>query len=313
MNNTKAHRFIVPLSQEAHRLAAQFAAQHLTQEKGKQVYLSILSVYAVHRYLKYLNIETNFEQSDCWKVSNQVISEIADLVLTDVGKKLECRPILPGETHLIPLETTDNLLGYVGVQFADILSKAEIIGFLPANSVANNPAIQIAISSLQPLDTMIEHIYEKEAVTKTKPKAEKSGLLNSIRNLNFVEIFQQTIQDISSEPVSYASSAYRDNIEADIPLVTEINLGSQNILLIAEITPKEEQKKRICLRLEAIDTELPQLQIFIIDESGEVFPHIELETPNQLYIKPFIARIGEVFSIKICCEDISAIEEFTVN
>ncbi len=305
MNQAKMHKSTVPLSRKAHQLAKKFAAQQLTPEKGKQVYLNILSVYAVHRYLKYLGIHTNLEDSDCWQLSNQVISDIADLVLPDINQRLECRPILPGQTHFdLPLEVTENLLGYVGVQFSDMLKEVELMGFLPVNQVSEQQMVNVGINELRSPDTLIEHIYAVKA-------AQQSGLLNKLKNINIAEIFQQTLKDISSEPTpSYATRGV-----SITSLVTAINLGSQKILLIAEITPKDQHRQRVCLHIEAIDAEqLPSFQLSIIDESEQIFPHqIDLESPTHIQLQPFIAHMGEAFQVKIVSGEISMIENFVIS
>lgn len=311
MNEAKMHKSTIPLSIKAHHLAKKFAAQQLTPEKGKQVYLNILSVYAVHRYLKYLGIHTNLEDSDCWQLSNQVISNIADLVLPDINQRLACCPILPEQTHFeFPLEVTENLFGYVGVQFNDMLREVELMGFLPVNQVSEQQMVNIGIDELRSLDILIEHIYAAKAAQQTEDITHQPGLLNKLKNINISEIFQQTLKDISSESApSYATRSLSIST-----LVTAINLGSQNILLIAEITPKDLQRQRVSLRLEAIDSEeLPSLQLSIIDESEHIFPHnIDFKSPNHIQIQPFIARIGEAFQVKIVSEGISVIEKFVI-
>ncbi|BAY75530.1 hypothetical protein NIES25_19760 [Nostoc linckia NIES-25] len=311
MNEAKMHKSTVPLSRKAHQLAKKFAVQQLTPEKGKQVYLNILSVYAVHRYLKYLGIHTNLEQSDCWQLSNHIISDIADLVLPDINQRLVCCPILPGQTHFeLSLEVTENLLGYIGVQFNDLLREVELMGFLPVNQVSEQEIVNIAIDELRSLDIFIEHIYAVKAAQYIEDITQQPGLLNKLKNTNIAEIFQETLKDISSETVPF----YATRSLSISTLVTAINLGSKNILLIAEIIPKDQQRQRVSLRLEAIDTEeLPSLQLSIIDESEHIFPYkIDLESPTYIQLQPFIARLGEAFQVKIVSEGISIIENFVI-
>ncbi|PHJ61104.1 hypothetical protein VF14_04425 [Nostoc linckia z18] len=311
MSDAKMHKSTVPLSRKAHQLAKKFAAQQLTPEKGKQVYLNTLSVYAVHRYLKYLGIHTNLEQSDCWQLSNQVISDIADLVLPEMNQALVCCPILPGQTHLeLPLEMIENLLGYVGVQFNNMLREVELMGFLPVNHANDEEIVNIGINELRSLDILIEYIYAAKARQHTEDIIQEIGLLNKFKNINVTGIFQEHVKDISSERVlSYATRSL-----AMKTLVTPINLGSQHILLIAEITPKDQQRQRVSLRLETIDSEeLPSFQLSIVDESEHIFPHkIDLESPTHIQLQPFIANIGEAFQVKIVSEDISVTEYFVI-
>ncbi len=322
MSTTQANLPTIPLGREVHRLAEKFAAQQTILADRKKVYLNTLAVYAVHTYLQWLEIETNLEQSDSWNPVTRTLFDGADLILPDLGQTLECRPVLPGETALnLPLTATENLIGYVAVQFGETLSEVEILGFFPAAAVCEHSTKQIQISELQSLDTLIDSIYEaKKAIllqetSRETPVPLTQRLVNfmvSLRRINVVEIFRQTLEDAVEIPApSYAT---RDT-QGIIPLVAEIDLGSQKLVLIIEITPKDEQKKRICLRLEPRDaTELPPLQLLIRDESGKIFPYqVKLESPDCLQLQPFIGRIGKQFNIQIVSGDISITEQFIVS
>ena len=321
MKTTQANLPTIPLGREFHRLAEKFAAQQTILADRKRVYLNTLAVYAVHTYLQWLGIATNLEQSDSWNPVTRTILDVADLILPDLGQTLECRPVLPGETALnLPLTARENLIGYVAVQFGETLSEVEILGFFSAATVREHLTKQLQISELQSLDTLIDSIYEaKKAISVQETSRETpvpltQRLVNfiiSLRRINAVEIFRQTLED--AVEITAPSYATRDT-QAIIPLVTEIELGSQKLILIIEITPKDEQKKRIRLRLESRDTtELPPLQLLIRDESGEIFPHqVELESPNCLQLQPFIGCIGKQFNIQIVSGDINITEQFIV-
>jgi hypothetical protein len=322
MNTTQANLPTIPLGREVHRLAEKFAAQQTILADRKRVYLNTLAVSAVHTYLQWLEIATNLEQSDSWNPVTRTLFDVADLILPDLGQTLECRPVLPGETALnFPLTATENLIGYVAVQFGEILSEVKILGFFPAAAVREHPTKQIQISELQSLDTLIDSIYEAKKAISVQETSRQTAvpltqrLVNfmiSLRRINAVEIFRQTLEDAVEIPApSYAT---RDT-QGIIPLVAEIDLGSQKLVLIIEITPKDEQKKRICLRLEPRDaTELPPLQLLIRDESGKIFPYqVKLESPDCLQLQPFIGRIGKQFNIQIVSGDISITEQFIVS
>jgi hypothetical protein len=57
MNLAEIPLLTVPLELKAHELTRQLAAVQSTVQKGKRVYLNALAVYAVHSYLKWLQIE----------------------------------------------------------------------------------------------------------------------------------------------------------------------------------------------------------------------------------------------------------------
>jgi hypothetical protein len=161
MNIAELPLLTVPLELKAHEMARQLAAVQSTVQKGKRVYLNALAVYAVHSYLKWLQIETDWEGSDSFNPAKTALANVADLVIPGIGS-LECRPVLPGETTIfLPEEVIENRIGYVGVQFSDRLDSVQLLGFAPTFD-SSNPPQQIAVAELMPLDTLIEQITRLE-------------------------------------------------------------------------------------------------------------------------------------------------------
>jgi hypothetical protein len=161
MNIAELPLLTVPLELKAHEMARQLAAVQSTVQKGKRVYLNALAVYAVHRYLKWLQIETDLEGSDSFNQVKTALANVADLLITGIGS-LECRPVLPGETSIfLPEEVIENRIGYVGVQFSDRLDSVQLLGFAPTFD-SSNPPQQIAVAELMPIDTLIEQISRLE-------------------------------------------------------------------------------------------------------------------------------------------------------
>ncbi len=161
MNNREIRLLEVPLGIEAHRLAEQFAAEQATSQKSKQVYLNTLAVYAVHRYLQWLQVKTNLSQSDSWHPVLRSRWNVADLVISGIGK-LECRPVLPGETAFcLPPEVTEDRIGYLGVQFSEHLDQVQLLGFTEAVNVGASSR-ELLISKLQPLEALLNHIERKK-------------------------------------------------------------------------------------------------------------------------------------------------------
>ncbi|MEG3880026.1 DUF1822 family protein [Microcoleus sp. herbarium7] len=161
MNIAELSLLTVPLELKAHEMARQLAAVQSTVQKGKRVYLNALAVYAVHSYLKWLQIETDFNSSDSFNPAKTALANVADLVITGIGS-LECRPVLPGETAIfLPDEVIENRIGYVGVQFSDRLDSVQLLGFAPISN-SSNPPKQLAVAELMPIDTLIEQITRLE-------------------------------------------------------------------------------------------------------------------------------------------------------
>jgi hypothetical protein len=161
MNLAELPLLTVPLDLKAHQMARQLAAVQSTVQKGKRVYLNALAVYAVHSYLKWLQIETDLNSSDSFNPAKTALANVGDLVIPGIGS-LECRPVLPGETTiLLPEEVIENRIGYVGVQFSDRLDSVQLLGFVPSLD-SSNPPQQIAVAELMPIDTLIEQITRLE-------------------------------------------------------------------------------------------------------------------------------------------------------
>ncbi len=330
MNITNLNQFIIPLSQEAHRYAMEFATQQLTPQKGKRVYLNTLAVYAVHTYLNYLQIETSLEQSDSWQLHKQIVSDVdlSDLVLPGIGK-LECRPILPEETAFnvslkTPEEATEKIVGYVAVQVDDNLSNVDVIGFLPATDVTSESQ-QIEISQLQPLDSLIDYIFalvppKQNLVTLSQLFPKKADVyLQTLAELGW-QAWEQFIDNLTPNSKlafrrnDMLQSAIKNKTQAGIPLVKELNLGSQKVALIVESILQDEEKIGITIELHPIGSKyLPHpLQIIVLDESGNVFNEDEVKDyTNFIRLSPFVGEIGDKFCVKVV-GDITLAEYFDI-
>jgi len=160
MNSTATPLLTVTLDLEAHSRARYLAAQQSTVEKGKRVYMNALAVYAVHSYLKWLQIPTNLMESDCWNPRLAALSNVADLVIPGIGK-LECRPLLPEETVILLPDAIENRIGYVAVQFQERLDSVQLLGFAPAVDKSHPPS-QLAVEEIEPIDALIEQITRLE-------------------------------------------------------------------------------------------------------------------------------------------------------
>jgi hypothetical protein len=139
MNSTDTPLLTVPLGREAHATARQFTAEILQlvaeqdrHQVAKRVYLNTLAVYAVHSYLTWQAYETDITQGDRWHPVLRARWDVADLVITGIGK-LECRPVWEEETVLtLPTEVTSDRIGCIAVQFGEQLNSGKLLGFAPA-------------------------------------------------------------------------------------------------------------------------------------------------------------------------------------
>ncbi|MBC6434168.1 DUF1822 family protein [Nostoc sp. HG1] len=301
MTNIQPHILSIPLPQNAHRWAEEFASQQDNPQKGKQVYLNTLAVYAVHTYLKWLNVETALNQGDSWHRGLRAIFDVADLVLPGVGK-LECRPVLPGEAAIVlPPSMTQDRIGYVGVQFSQQLDYVELLGFLPAREMTESPAI-LQIAQLQSFDPLLEIIHRR-------------ALLINLHQW-VTGIFQPDWQPpelVFANNFRSRSTMTRPSTNS-MSRVKVINLKSQ-LLLLVELTPTDSEVFDIRLRVypgnDSIHLPL-DLQLLILDEAGNTSMEAQARSADDWMQIEFNCQHEEKFSVKIVLGETSLIEEFVV-
>lgn len=321
MNTHRTPEIKVPLGRKIHEIASEFAAEQATPRKGKKVYLNTLAVYAVHSYLKWLQFETDLSQGDSWQPDLRCLFDVADLVIPGVGK-LECRPLLPGETTLaLPPETVQDRFGCVVIQFDENLNEVELLGFVSAKDFASNSLFSIA--DLQSLETLLKYIPtdSKSALDNKVSVFTNSKKLTNIR-LWGERIFSAGWQSVDAlfskenNPAWSVRSAEQGlkpelrRCDCDRAEVISggklINLGVQVVDRTIALTIKAEAvtdtEVEICLRVYPTSgqTYLPSgLQLILLDEVGVVgAPVVARKADNCLQMQ-FNAEIEELFGVQI--------------
>ncbi len=304
MNSTQPDYLQVPLGKDAHRYAEKFAAEQDSVEKGKQVYLNTLAVYGVNNYLKWLNIETALHKSDSWNWSLRTFFDIADLMLPNVGR-LECRPVLPGETCLVlPQEVMRERIGYIAVQLTTKLDFIEILGFVPARVIIGNSEV-IEISRLQPLNILIDSISKRQKLVNLCQWVE--GVFDSC---------WQSPELVLADNFRGTATATRQNTEQtnSVSRAKVINVGKQ-IVSLMELIPTNSDVFDIRLRLYPAENNvhLPQnLELTILDESGNACMKTQAETANDWIQLEFSCHHEEKFSVELKLGETSITEDFVV-
>ncbi|WP_414565043.1 MULTISPECIES: DUF1822 family protein [unclassified Anabaena] len=326
MNSLETQRYLtVPLGREAHVIAHQFATEQITPQKGKQIYLNTLAVYAVHHYLKWLQIDTNLSQSDSWHSLKRALFDVADLVLTGIGK-IECRPVLPGETAFaLPLEVTEDRIGYVAVGFSDRLDEAQLIGFVRVVDISS--ALEyVTLSDLQPLDTFLDSIpdvVEQPLSSVSKARVNLSQWLQNVFTTGWQTIEAMLNAEASNfafgtRSVEQLREIYTDSPAMSISGAKIIDLGmqlaGQQIILIIKITPQAKQEVDIRLRVCPAVTQKylpPNLQLTVWDEVGTQLQAEARKGDNFIQLE-FSGKLGEHFSANLTLDKVSLTEDFVI-
>ena len=325
MKTHNISQLIVPLGKTIHAIASEFAAEQTTSQKGKKIYLNTLAVYAVHSYLKWLQIETDLSQGNSWHPGLRSLFDVADLVVPGVGK-LECCSFLPGETALsLPLEATQDRFGYVAVQFDENLNEVQLLGFVSANDVTNNSQF-ISIADLQSLDTLLSYIpaNSEPALDVMSVFATSKQLVNlsSWRDGIFAAGWQAA-DALFSRAIVPALSVRSikqlrrcDRLEATSGGKL-INLGMQvvdcTVALTIRIEAVADAEVDICLRVYPTSGQnyLPLgLQLILLDEVGTNCLIATARNADNYLQMQFSVKIEEQFGVKMVLREFSTEEYF---
>ncbi|MBD2450316.1 DUF1822 family protein [Nostoc sp. FACHB-152] len=307
---------IIPLS--ASKLAQKLSSQQATPQKGEQVCLNILAVGFVNSYLQYMGFETNLEASDSWNPVEQLLMDVADLSIKNIGS-LECRPVLEGEEFVyVPPEALTNRIGYVVVQIHKSLREAKLLGFVQEASTN-----LLAISQLSSLENLLSYLEYLNGLNIAK-SAIQSPINNSLVNLrkwleNIVDTGWQEIEYLLGSQAIYADSSLRNTSSTFISRGKLVELGqgdtAPKVVLVVTLTPESEQEVDIIVEIHPTQKELylpANLQLQILDFEGVCVMEAQTRNTNKNIQLQFSGEIGEHFSVKLVLEDTSAIENFAI-
>ena len=153
----------ISLDGEAYDLAQKFASEQTTSLESKQVYRNTLAVWAVNRFLQWMEIDTDLSQGDSWHPVVRRFNDVADLVIPSLGR-LECRPVLPGETSVhLPVEVREERIGYIAVQFQEKSNQVQLLGCYVSPETDELPE-QLYLKDFNPLDDLLNHLEWLEMV-----------------------------------------------------------------------------------------------------------------------------------------------------
>ncbi len=304
----------IPLGQAVHDLARQFAAQQNTPRKGKQVYLNTLAVYAVHQYLKWLQIETDLAQGDSWNLELRSLLNTADLVIPNVGK-IECRPVLPGETaFIIPAEVSVDRIGYVAVQIGETLSEVLLMGFKHSANVSE----QIKVLDLDPLDTLMDYL-----MPELELEPQRDFIFVNLSQW-FKDVFEREWQSLDalldSRPelsLAFVRSdpSNRRQIKGAKLIDLGVKLGTQSVVLLVAIASDDTRGFSLSVQLHpAMGQHLPSnIKLILQSESGLSLQEIQARGQDDyIQMRQFWGQTGETFRIQVSLDSVSVTEHFTL-
>lgn len=341
-----SHKFpfpTIPLVQKAHTLAQQFAQEQATPQQAKQVYLNTLAVYAAHLHLNRLGIATDLNHSDSWNSTLRAMFHPADLLLPAIGR-LECCPILPGQTQMMLPDGVEARIGYIAVQFSEQLDAVRLIGFVNAAEIPDSTA-EWAIANLQPFDALIECLPDPSPDPSPDPApvnlrawlqhsftAGWQTLESLLGTAQFASDFRSPSlsgadeMTSSKNPIasackildfgSHSSARSIANEKMHLKpahLDADVQSANQRLALLIQLTPHAEAVD-ISVRICPINPQsyLPSdLQLAVWDQSGTLI-QADARQANSWIELEFSGQPGEQFSLKATLGEISISEDFLI-
>jgi Protein of unknown function (DUF1822) len=312
------------LSQEALQQAMQFAIEQSTFAKGKQVYLNTLAIHAVQSWLWSFQIETLPLHSDCLHPGLRAMFNVADLYVSGMGR-LECRPILPGESlFAAPTEITPDLIGCVAVQFSNNLSEVKLLGFVPSAALQNKPE-EVSLTEIQPLTTLTDQfqshqVFSNHTVLSKWLQDIFTGSWQSLESLMQDSPLMWSPARFAKKDHSQIKSCVRGKrIELEgesVSLKSGERAAKENYALafVVSVTPQDNEKIQILLQLRSLDEQcLPaNVQLVVLDESGKNVAHALSGEHDGLIQQKLRGKSGEKFDVELKLGSSSLLEKFIV-
>ncbi|MGF1479097.1 MAG: DUF1822 family protein [Cyanophyceae cyanobacterium] len=298
--------FTVPLTISAHAQAERLRRTQSSPERGKQIYLNTLAVYAVSFYLNSRGFDTDLAGSDSWNPALLSLVNTAALTIKNYGQ-IECRPLLPdAEAMDVPAEVNSQRLGYVAVQVDQSLRTATLLGFVPSL-----PTLSLPLTHLQPLEDLPAYLSQHKA------RPAEVQLSQWLQNL--FEAGWQTVTELFPQQPALNFRGDRPGAESAVGVARGkiLTLGpassSVQVALLVEIIPTTEQERDIWVKICPIDrSHLPfNLQLMVLDAAEEVVMQAQARNTKTIQLK-FSGERSEHFSIKVILDSISTSEAFII-
>lgn len=315
MNTTRnmpSHLFQIPLTPDSHQVAMEFAKLQPTALLEKDIYFSILSVIAVHDYLRWFGIDTDFVNADCWRPSQYLFSGVADLLVPGLGK-VECCPVLPESNQIrIPIDAAEDRAGYVGVLFDESLDTVALLGFAPSDGLVT----ELQVADLQPMETIFDYIQQVDYMQQQETYHNLRQWSQAVAGSGW-----RSLEDLfnpTSDQIAYSvrnlSTQFIQGFNAGKLINLGIQVGHQVVLLLVGISLEADNRLKVAVRLCAGNAQesLPAgIRLILRSETGTVLSEVqEMIVTDYLQLLPFKADSGTRFSVQIQFDDATMTEYF---
>jgi hypothetical protein len=148
----------LPISSTAREQAARMVELCHKADLKHTMRRNLLATIVVHNYLRFQGYLPDLAASDCWNPILGRTGEVADLVVSQVGR-IECCAIEPGQPYCaVPMDGQFGRSGYVAVEIGADERWGWLLGFIPSGDDVN--AVEtLNRESLQSMDEFGYHLH----------------------------------------------------------------------------------------------------------------------------------------------------------
>jgi len=299
MKHTNKQKNIINirLRKSYRNLAEEFKSSISNLIRANQVYLNTLAICAVQQWLKDIGIATDWTECDSNNFMIREIKDIADLEIVGVGK-LECRPILSGETRVhLPPEVIHNRIGYILVEVDTKNWEAKLLGFYPSSQSES-----ISVEQLQPLKSVINIIYPPKQ--KEVPHDVLAWIETTLNKM--CDSVEAIFKDNSNSQRMIPLLGYRTVESSRIGyqgIINEINIVASSSIKVTKILGINKDSKFINIIFDVTSTDanicIPKgLEVQALNQDNEVISTLKAgDNHSNLRLK-FRCEFAEPFTVK---------------
>lgn len=312
----QAASLIWPITQQGKTIAQQFARDHHHPTIAERVRQNTLAVWVIHEFLDALGIATDLSHSDSWNPAMQLTEDVADLVVSGVGR-LECRPVsMETRDCPLPLEALTERIGYVAVALDEAAGEASLLGFVP--EVPTAPP-QLSLERLRSMDEFPAHLHQVRQGTEVPQSSPLTHLSQWLEG--YFESGWQVAENLLAQyrwsPAFRQGTTVQRDPAVLIKRAKQLDLGdgAEPIALVIEVEQDSDSFMTIGVRLYPLgaDAHLPAgLTVTILDETGTVCLTAQSRSVDNYLQLYFRGQSGEPFTTQIDLGDVRIEEHFII-
>ncbi|MEM7792912.1 MAG: DUF1822 family protein [Cyanobacteria bacterium P01_C01_bin.118] len=306
---------IWPITQQGKAIAQQFARDHHHPAIAERVRQNTLAVWVIHEFLDALGIATDLTHSDSWNPAMQLTEDVADLVVSGVGR-LECRPVpMDAGDCLVPSEALTERIGYIAVVLDEAEGEASLLGFAPDVPMTHP---QLSLERLRPMDDFPTHLHQVRQGVQGVASFPLTRLSQWLEG--YFETGWQAAEDLLAQ--YFLSPAFRQGAAAQQDSAVQVKRAKQlelgpgvaPIALVLEIEQDSDSFAMIGVRLYPLGAaSLPAgLTVTILDEADTVCLTAQARSVDNYLQLYFRGHSGEPFTTQIALGDVQIEEHFII-